>query len=107
MFKRETKTTCFLETAVAVCPSVARNNMATCNGALVQIPNASEKDVPQGASSNRRQRAMPTKTCRVCGDKALAHNFDVISCESCKAFFRRNALRDKVRLCRKEKSHRV
>ena len=31
------------------------------------------------------------KICTVCGDKALGYNFDAISCESCKAFFRRNA----------------
>ncbi|XP_054169169.1 nuclear hormone receptor HR96-like [Oppia nitens] len=31
------------------------------------------------------------KLCRVCGDKALGKNFCAISCESCKAFFRRNA----------------
>lgn len=31
------------------------------------------------------------KICGVCGDKALGFNFDAISCESCKAFFRRNA----------------
>ena len=36
------------------------------------------------------------KVCRVCGDKALGCNFDAISCESCKAFFRRNALKEKV-----------
>lgn len=28
------------------------------------------------------------KKCRVCGDKATGYNFNVISCESCKAFFR-------------------
>ncbi|VDO84485.1 unnamed protein product [Heligmosomoides polygyrus] len=38
-----------------------------------------------------------TKTCRVCGDHATGYNFNVITCESCKAFFRRNALRPKVR----------
>lgn len=32
-----------------------------------------------------------TRVCGVCGDKALGYNFDAISCESCKAFFRRNA----------------
>ncbi|VDK43524.1 unnamed protein product [Cylicostephanus goldi] len=31
------------------------------------------------------------KTCRVCGDHATGYNFNVITCESCKAFFRRNA----------------
>ncbi|XP_064595506.1 nuclear hormone receptor HR96-like isoform X2 [Liolophura sinensis] len=31
------------------------------------------------------------KVCLVCGDKALGYNFNAVSCESCKAFFRRNA----------------
>jgi len=34
--------------------------------------------------------------CRVCGDVARGLNFDVITCMSCKAFFRRNALRSSV-----------
>ncbi|CAI9718245.1 vitamin D3 receptor-like isoform X1 [Octopus vulgaris] len=38
-------------------------------------------------------------TCRVCGDVALGYNFDAITCESCKAFFRRNALKKKVFIC--------
>ncbi|VDK44069.1 unnamed protein product, partial [Anisakis simplex] len=32
----------------------------------------------------------------ICGDRAVGYNFSVISCESCKAFFRRNANREKV-----------
>ena len=36
------------------------------------------------------------KHCLVCGDKALGFNFNAITCESCKAFFRRNA--GKVRI---------
>ena len=36
------------------------------------------------------------KVCSVCGDKALGYNFNAVTCESCKAFFRRNALKDKV-----------
>ncbi|CAG2101271.1 unnamed protein product [Medioppia subpectinata] len=34
------------------------------------------------------------KKCLVCGDKALGKNFDALSCESCKAFFRRTALKN-------------
>jgi hypothetical protein len=37
-----------------------------------------------------------TKLCSVCGDKALGYNFNAVTCESCKAFFRRNALKSKV-----------
>ncbi|CAF4476408.1 unnamed protein product [Rotaria sp. Silwood2] len=33
--------------------------------------------------------------CRVCGAPAHGYNFDQITCESCKAFFRRNALKNK------------
>jgi hypothetical protein len=36
------------------------------------------------------------KICGVCGDRALGYNFNAVSCESCKAFFRRNALKNKA-----------
>ncbi|ESO03540.1 hypothetical protein HELRODRAFT_99849, partial [Helobdella robusta] len=39
------------------------------------------------------------KVCVVCGDRALGCNFDVVSCESCKAFFRRNAHKEKEMKC--------
>jgi len=48
-------------------------------GSRQQVVNAANRD----AKENR--------VCGVCGDKALGYNFDAISCESCKAFFRRNA----------------
>jgi len=39
--------------------------------------------------------------CGVCGAPAHGYNFDQITCESCKAFFRRNALRNTSHLkCR-------
>uniref|UniRef100_A0A0R3VXX6 Nuclear receptor domain-containing protein n=1 Tax=Taenia asiatica TaxID=60517 RepID=A0A0R3VXX6_TAEAS len=38
--------------------------------------------------------AATTKKCRVCGDRAVNHNFGQLTCESCKAFFRRNAHKD-------------
>ncbi|KAA0186854.1 Nuclear hormone receptor family member nhr-48 [Fasciolopsis buskii] len=31
------------------------------------------------------------KLCKVCNDRAVNHNFGQLTCESCKAFFRRNA----------------
>ncbi|CAF0791212.1 unnamed protein product [Rotaria sp. Silwood1] len=40
-------------------------------------------------------------TCVICNGDAHGYNFDAISCESCKAFFRRNALRPLEKLkCR-------
>ncbi|XP_059082992.1 nuclear hormone receptor HR96-like [Tigriopus californicus] len=39
------------------------------------------------------------KYCAVCGDKALGYNFNALTCESCKAFFRRNALKNKEFKC--------
>lgn len=39
------------------------------------------------------------KMCMVCGDKALGYNFNAVTCESCKAFFRRNALSSKDFSC--------
>uniref|UniRef100_A0A915Q4V9 Uncharacterized protein n=1 Tax=Setaria digitata TaxID=48799 RepID=A0A915Q4V9_9BILA len=42
------------------------------------------------------ESSTPQKSCKVCGDRAIGYNFSVISCESCKAFFRRNAHRQEV-----------
>lgn len=36
---------------------------------------------------------------QVCSDRALGHNFNAITCESCKAFFRRNAMSNKKFSC--------
>lgn len=35
--------------------------------------------------------------CSICQGPAHGYNFDAITCESCKAFFRRNALKTEVR----------
>ena len=40
--------------------------------------------------------AKKKKICQICGDFSLGFNFGAISCESCKAFFRRNATKLKV-----------
>ncbi|CAF0872999.1 unnamed protein product [Adineta ricciae] len=46
---------------------------------------------------NRKEKKQLEKRdlqCVVCGARAFGYNFDQITCESCKAFFRRNALRN-------------
>ncbi|XP_054163640.1 nuclear hormone receptor HR96-like [Oppia nitens] len=53
----------------------------------------------QKLSSNSRKTMDAIKICVVCGDRANGYNFNVIACESCKAFFRRNALRKKEFKC--------
>lgn len=40
--------------------------------------------------------------CCVCGGKAFGFNFNQITCESCKAFFRRNAFKSEVKNKMKE-----
>lgn len=45
--------------------------------------------------SNSRKR-LDGLMCSICKDSAHGYNFDVITCESCKAFFRRNALKKPV-----------
>lgn len=59
--------------------------------------NSDKKD--DGGSQKKEFPAGLQKICLVCGDKALGYNFNAISCESCKAFFRRNALTSKEFKC--------
>ena len=53
---------------------------------------------PGGGGPGRARKNKEDKICGVCGDRALGYNFDAISCESCKAFFRRNAPKGLVSL---------
>lgn len=71
------------------------NTMTTSNNAMSNMPTTSE-NMTNGAGQAGEKRAA-TKICRVCGDKAYSYNFNVITCESCKAFFRRNA--NKIKVC--------
>ncbi|EGT40729.1 CBN-NHR-48 protein [Caenorhabditis brenneri] len=48
---------------------------------------------------DKESKRTANKVCRVCGDKAFSYNFNVITCESCKAFFRRNANKEKEIRC--------
>lgn len=50
-------------------------------------------------TNHQNQNAKDVKLCVICGDKAKGINFNVLTCMSCKAFFRRNALRKKDMKC--------
>uniref|UniRef100_A0A6G1SAW2 Nuclear hormone receptor family member nhr-48 n=1 Tax=Aceria tosichella TaxID=561515 RepID=A0A6G1SAW2_9ACAR len=52
-----------------------------------------------GTGSDSERRYRPQKYCAVCGDKAIACNFNAVTCESCKAFFRRNAFKEQRLRC--------
>ncbi|KAK6759324.1 hypothetical protein RB195_021114 [Necator americanus] len=51
------------------------------------------------SSGGGGEKRTANKICRVCGDKAFSYNFNVITCESCKAFFRRNANKEREIRC--------
>lgn len=53
----------------------------------------------RGRKDGHRDDTASDRKCKICGDRAVGYNFSVISCESCKAFFRRNANREKVLSC--------
>lgn len=82
-----------------VCPLTTKQNKSTlCLATSIEnnliIMNADVKDL---GPDNLGLKCDP-KICGVCGDRALGYNFNAVTCESCKAFFRRNALKNKVSL---------
>ncbi|XP_003748267.1 vitamin D3 receptor [Galendromus occidentalis] len=49
----------------------------------------SSTEAARGLSSDNNEQK-PAKVCGVCGDRAKSYHFGGISCDSCKAFFRRS-----------------
>ncbi|CAG2168562.1 unnamed protein product [Oppiella nova] len=47
------------------------------------------------------------KLCVICGDRATGYNFNAVCCESCKAFFRRNASKYEAFKCHFENNCRI
>ncbi len=85
---------------------IQNNNNATLFSAIISdshgdnvefSPSNIKTIQTQVQSSNPKKLKTGSLTCVVCGATANGYNFDVISCESCKAFFRRNALKNPVR----------
>ncbi|KAG7162620.1 Nuclear hormone receptor HR96-like 2, partial [Homarus americanus] len=62
---------------------------------------------PSDEASTSGGKRADSKKCGVCGDRALGYNFNAITCESCKAFFRRNALKNKDFRCPFQESCKV
>ncbi|XP_055336630.1 nuclear hormone receptor HR96-like [Paramacrobiotus metropolitanus] len=78
------------------------NSPSSSSGAPSSVRQAVSSPVDSQELSHSKERSSPgcpAKTCRVCGDVALNMNFGAITCESCKAFFRRNALGGKEFKC--------
>jgi len=71
-------------------PAAAAARRYLTGGGRVGVTVDSRQQMTAGISVVNRD-AKENRVCGVCGDKALGYNFDAISCESCKAFFRRNA----------------
>ncbi|VDK48273.1 unnamed protein product [Anisakis simplex] len=80
------------------------SSLASTSSSMHQQSNESRKrsssygntSTNNDTNSSLTDKRIATKICRVCGDKAYSYNFNVITCESCKAFFRRNANKHKV-----------
>lgn len=75
--------------------SQSRNEVSSYSGQN-EDSNSSSSDT---VASKKFKRSKEDKICLVCGDKALGYNFNAITCESCKAFFRRNALKSDQSKC--------
>ena len=75
--------------------SLFKSIILDSNGDNVELAQSPLKDSP--STSTNKKSKNDVLTCVVCGSSAHGYNFDAISCESCKAFFRRNALKDAVR----------
>ncbi|CAF0987812.1 unnamed protein product [Rotaria sordida] len=75
------------------------NNRQLSRKRSLSIHKSQRVDKKYSGPTGKRYKAL--LTCVVCNGDAHGYNFDAISCESCKAFFRRNALRslDKLK-CR-------
>ncbi|KAI6205444.1 hypothetical protein M3Y94_00792600 [Aphelenchoides besseyi] len=87
-------------------PTALEENVSPASSVAISTPAEvmrMDSEANDSADGNEELSAEETrqrqKTCRVCGDQATGYNFNVVSCESCKAYFRRNANRQKEFKC--------
>ncbi len=76
------------------------NNISSCKSIILDTV---DQDI-QITHTNQRKTKDGSLICFICGSIAHGYNFDVISCESCKSFFRRNALRNPVGKLKQKKN---
>jgi len=53
-----------------------------------RVLNSTENKRSKGAKISKK---LIDLICVICGDHAIGFNYDLLTCASCKAFFRRNA----------------
>ncbi|CAF2524634.1 unnamed protein product [Rotaria sp. Silwood2] len=76
------------------------NNISLCKSIILDTI---DEDIQishlKTQTTNQKKQKNVSLICAICGSTANGYNFDVISCESCKSFFRRNALKDPPLKC--------
>ncbi|CAF4085016.1 unnamed protein product, partial [Adineta steineri] len=79
------------------------NNQRILTKRSLSTQSSTELNKTKSGSTSKRQKS--PLMCVVCDADAHGYNFDAITCESCKAFFRRNALRLQKLKCRRNDGH--
>lgn len=74
-------------TSVSIAVGTEDLNPATTTSA--PQPEPTEASTSRGTGDSESDASKGPKTCGVCGDKAKSMHFGGLSCDSCKAFFRR------------------
>ncbi|CAF0876358.1 unnamed protein product [Brachionus calyciflorus] len=78
-------------TAAAAATAYLLNNPSAAAGANLILANLNQQQQQQ----QQKQQYVDESKCHVCGDKSTGSHFGGISCESCKAFFRRSVQKNR------------
>lgn len=81
-------------------PNISHPNNSSDNSAHDIYADRSQSSTGHVVRTRRRKAGgmEEARICVVCGEPASGYNFDRLTCESCKAFFRRNALKPKEKV---------